>query len=375
METRRTAGGGASRLFAWVIGLSAVLAAGIWLAFQLSPWPSVLLIRHAFGEGAREASAALEKHVPADLKEWRDLRYDEADPDALLDLYAPANATGPLTTVVWIHGGAFISGDKQDIANYARVLAGQGFAVASVQYSLAPGAKYPKPVQQANRALGWLAAQSGRLPVDPARLVLAGDSAGAQIAAQLAALHSSGEYAGAVGIDPALAPGQLAGALLYCGPFDAALASGEGAFGEFMRTVFWSYFGDRDFPASPAAEEFSVPRHVTARFPPTFISAGNGDPLLEHSRALAEALERVGVQVEVLFFPDDYRPVLGHEYQFDLDSAAGREALERSVSFLSRLGADPPQEEPVFPALESVPVPARPREVESKPTLRQAPAL
>jgi hypothetical protein len=83
----------------------------------------------------------------------------------------------------------------------------------------------------------------------------------------------------------------------------------------------------------------------------------------------------VGVQVEVLFFPDDYRPVLGHEYQFDLDSAAGREALERSVSFLSRLGADPPEKELLPPAFESDPDAARSQQVESKSTLRQAPAL
>jgi len=337
MSFKRVVGGGAGRVLAWLLALAAGLAVVVWLAFQLSPWPSVLLIRHAFGEGARDASAALEKHVPADLREWHDLRYDPGDDDARLDLYAPAAASRPLTTVVWIHGGAFISGDKKDIANYARVLAGQGFAVASVQYSIAPGARYPTPLHQANRALGWLAAQSGELPVDPARLVLAGDSAGAQLAAQLAAVLSSPDYAKAVGIEPALAPGQLAGTLLYCGPFDASLATAEGAFGGFLRTVFWAYFGDKDFQASPLAHEFSVPRHVTADFPPTFISAGNGDPLLAHSLALAEALENVGAPVETLFFPAGLSPALGHEYQFDLDSDAGREALARSVSFLSRL--------------------------------------
>jgi acetyl esterase/lipase len=329
--------GGVGRVLAWLLGLCAGLLACVWLAFQLSPWPSVLLIRHAFGEGAREASEALEKHVPGDIREWRDLRYDSADPDALLDFYAPAGATRPLTTVVWIHGGAFISGDKQDVANYARVLAGQGFAVASVQYTLAPEAQYPTPVHQANRALGWLVTQADDLPVDPARLVLAGDSAGAQVAAQLAAALSSEAYAQEVGIAPALPPGQLAGALLYCGPFDASLADAEGDFGDFLRTVFWSYFGEKDFLGSPVAEQFSVPRHVTADFPATFISAGNGDPLLAHSLALAEALGKAGAPVETLFFPAGLSPALGHEYQFDLDSDAGRQALARSVSFLSRL--------------------------------------
>ena len=321
--------------------LLALLAAGLWAAFQLSPWPSVWLVRQAFDAGAREASAALEKHVPDGLREWRDLRYDADDPDGLLDLYAPAGATGPLTTVVWIHGGGFISGDKADIANYARVLAGQGFAVASVQYTLAPEAKYPTPVRQANRALAWLAAQGDTLPVDRRRLVLAGDSAGAQIAAQLAAALAAPAYGEALGIDPALPPGALAGVMLFCGPYDATQVKAEGAFGGFLRTVFWSYFGSKDFQASPAVQEFSVARHLTPEFPAAFVSVGNADPLRSHSLALVAGLEAQAVPVETLFFPDDHSPPLAHEYQFNLDTGAGREALARSVDFLRRRGAAP----------------------------------
>ncbi len=325
------------RWLAWSLGILAALALSVWLAFTLSPWPSVLLIRHVFDQGAAEASAKLDKHVPAGLREWTDLRYDAQDPDALLDLYAPAETTGPLLTVVWIHGGGFVSGDKRDLANYARVLAGQGFAVASVQYTIAPEARYPTPVRQANRALAFLAA-GGEWPVDPARLVLAGDSAGAQIAAQLAAALSSPGYARELGIDaPALAPGRLAGALLYCGPHDARLVSGGGPFGGFMRTVFWSYFGQKEVDGLPAARQFSVPLHVNAAFPPSFISVGNADPLKAHSVALAEALEAQGVPVTRLFFPEDHQPALAHEYQFDLDAADGQRALRESVAFLRAL--------------------------------------
>ena len=330
--------GGIGRMFGRVVLGLALLAGATWVAFQVSPWPSVLLIRHAFDQGAQEASAGLQKHVPADLREWRDLRYDPDDPDALLDLYAPAGASGPLTTVVWIHGGGFISGDKRDIANYARVLAGQGFAVASVQYTIAPEARYPTPVRQANRALAWLAAQAGPLPVDPGRLVLAGDSAGAQIAAQLTTALSSPGYAAAIGIEPALPVGQLAGAVLYCGPFDASLVSTEGAFGGFLRTVFWSYFGDKDFAGSADVAQFSVARHVVAGMPPVFVSVGNADPLKAHSIALVEALRSEGVPVQTLFFPDDHQPPLAHEYQFNLDTEAGQQALDESVSFLRGLG-------------------------------------
>jgi acetyl esterase/lipase len=81
----------------------------------------------------------------------------------------------------------------------------------------------------------------------------------------------------------------------------------------------------------------SVINYLTPDFPPTFISAGNGDPLLSHSLAFADVLRSRGVYVDSLFFTDDYSPALPHEYQFNLDTDAGNLALERSVKFLSGL--------------------------------------
>jgi acetyl esterase/lipase len=80
-----------------------------------------------------------------------------------------------------------------------------------------------------------------------------------------------------------------------------------------------------------------VPLHVSPSFPPSFVSAGNDDPLLPHTRGLVEALEQHGVDHDVLLFADDHEPGLGREYQFDLDGADGREALDRAVAFVHRV--------------------------------------
>jgi acetyl esterase len=81
----------------------------------------------------------------------------------------------------------------------------------------------------------------------------------------------------------------------------------------------------------------SVPHYVTPKFPPTFISAGNGDPLLPHSVAMADALAKEGVRVDRLFFAQEHTPSLPHEYQVNLDSDAGKLALARSLEFLSSI--------------------------------------
>ncbi|MCW2814108.1 MAG: Alpha/beta hydrolase fold-3 domain protein, partial [Nocardioides sp.] len=69
----------------------------------------------------------------------------------------------------------------------------------------------------------------------------------------------------------------------------------------------------------------------------TFICAGNGDPLLPHTHALVGALRRHGVDHDALLFADDHEPRLGHEFQFDLDSAEGRAASDRAVAFIHRV--------------------------------------
>ncbi|HET7801629.1 MAG TPA: alpha/beta hydrolase [Humibacillus xanthopallidus] len=309
-------------------------------AVRLSPWPAALAIRAVFDRGAARASAALAPHAPTDLVEVLGEAYAVADPDGRLDVFRP-DRTEPLPTVVWVHGGAFVSGSKDDVANYLRVLAGRGVTAVGVDYSIAPRKRYPTPVRQVAAALAHLVDHADRLGVDPSRIVLAGDSAGAQIAAQVASLWTDPAYAARVGIDVDLPPSGLRGVVLFCGAFDFELSHGSTKLGAWLvDTALWSYLGTRDHRSHPASALASVPQNVTGAFPPAFVSAGNADPLLAHSLGLVAALDAVGAPHETLFFADDHEPRLGHEFQFDLDTEPGRLALDRAVAFIERVTAD-----------------------------------
>ncbi|MFZ5877012.1 MAG: alpha/beta hydrolase [Nitrospirota bacterium] len=311
-----------------------------YVAVQVSPWPSALFYRALMDRGGRAAHQALERYVPAGVTAQLDERYDPADRDAYLDVFHPAQAeqtNQALPTIVWVHGGGWFSGSKELVSNYLKILAAKGYPTVGVGYTLAPEGNYPTPVRQVNAALAYLGQNAQRLRVDPSRLILAGDSAGAQIAAQLANVISVPSYARAVGVVPAVERSQLRGAILYCGAYELGLVDFNGGFGHFLRTAMWSYSGSKGFLSLPRLDPFSVLRYVTADFPPVFISAGNADPLLKHSRAFAAAAASQGVTVDTLFFPDNYAPGLPHEYQFNLDTDAGRLALDRSVEFLARV--------------------------------------
>jgi acetyl esterase/lipase len=336
LRLRRTPS--ARELAIGVLVAAGFFAASVFALLKLSPWPSALAIRFLFDTGGRAENAAIAKYVPYNIVARLDRRYDAADPDALLDAYYPAEIEGSaqaLPTIVWIHGGGFVAGDKSQAANYLKVLAGKGFVTIAVNYALAPRHLYPTPLREVNIALGYITAHARDLHVDASRIVLGGDSAGAHIAAQVANIITNPGYAKAVGIMPSIAPGQLAGALMYCGPFDVGVTHYTGPLGWIGTTAVWAYSGTRRFDRDPYFATASVTDHLSPRFPPAFITAGNGDPLLPESKIFAEALARQGVRVDTLFFPSDFSPAAHHDYQFALQTEAGRRALSRSLDFLS----------------------------------------
>jgi acetyl esterase/lipase len=249
-----------------------------------------------------KSAEGLEKYVPLGIAAILNARYDASDSDALLDVFFPAEIEDTerlLPTIVWIHGGGFLAGSKDHCANYLKILAAEGFAVVGVNYSLAPRRSYPEPLRQVNRALAFLGESAARFHTDPAKLFIAGDSAGAQIAAQLASIVSLPTYAHQVGITPSIKRSQIRGVILHCGVYGT---EGLNLNGLLTSTMLWSYLGSRNFAQDPRLAQFSVARHVTAEFPAMFISAGNGDSLLLQSVSLADTAERLGVTVDRLFF-------------------------------------------------------------------------
>ena len=277
-------------------------------------------------------------HVPSGITAVLNERYEPEDSNSRLDIYYPENTqpTEKLPVIVWIHGGSWVSGSKDCIANYAKILAGTGYVVAVVDYTLAPTQCHPYQLAQINKAFAFLMENAGRFYIDTEKVFLAGDSAGASLCAQLTNAIYLPSYAGLINITPSLTPAQLRGAILQCGPYDINLFNLDGFLSGFVKLIGKTYSGEDDFLNAPSFQPASVAQYVTADFPPTFISAGNNDPLEAQSIMLAQRLDSLGVYVDTLFFPKDYRPKLPHEYQFNLDGDAGKLALERTIAFLQK---------------------------------------
>ena len=95
----------------------------------------------------------------------------------------------------------------------------------------------------------------------------------------------------------------------------------------------WAYSGTKDF-TNPIIKEMSAYYHVTKKYPPVYISGGNGDPLTEaQAKPFAKLLNSIGVDVTTLFFDNNRTPALPHEYQFNLDTEAGKAAFVKTIEF------------------------------------------
>ena len=254
-------------------------------------------------------------------------------PTAYLDIYTPDGTGGrPRPVILWLHGGGFIAGSAATIADYTILLAHAGYTVASLDYSLAPRARYPVPVRQGNAALRYLRANAGRFGGDPPRIVLGGDSAGAQIASQLAAVQTDPALASSMGLTAVVPRAALRGVVLFCGIYDLRTVSGTGF--PALRTYLWAYTGTRDWTSYPEIDQLSTVQHITAQYPPTFLSDGDADPFRFQAAELASALRRNAVPLTILFWTGtgDH---LGHEYQFNFNLPEARTAFQRMLGFLA----------------------------------------
>ena len=129
--------------------------------------------------GARRAAS-----LPEGTKAVRDIAYvTNGHERQKLDLFIPAGATNPLPLIVWIHGGAWKAGSK-DQCPALRYLE-RGYAVASINYRLSQHAIFPAQIDDCKAAVRWLRADAEENHLDPERFAAWGSSAGGHLVALL----------------------------------------------------------------------------------------------------------------------------------------------------------------------------------------------
>jgi acetyl esterase len=265
-----------------------------------------------------------------DLPEMRDVIDHEIEgPGSVLRLrlFEPQSRAGR-GGIFYIHGGGWFHCNVETHGRIMRFLAASsGMTVCGIDYRLAPENPFPAPLEDCIAGWRWFVARAAQLDLDPRRLAIAGDSAGAHLALSLC-IHER---------DAGL---QLpAGASLFYGCFTPELKTesyhqkGGGAFGLTTLRMRW-YWANYLGAVADSPPELAAPLRADLRnVPPIYLGVADLDPVADDSRQLASRILRAGGSVELDVWPNAVHGFL----QMTRDVELARMALVKASQFLSRL--------------------------------------
>ncbi|WP_454674496.1 alpha/beta hydrolase [Achromobacter pestifer] len=201
----------------------------------------------------------------------------------LLDIYAPPGVDKP-PVVVFFYGGSWRNGSRADYKFVGDALASRGIMAVIADYRLYPAVSYPDFVEDSARAVAWTLQHIAEYGGDPARVYVAGHSAGGYNAAMVAL---DARWLARFGASPAM----LRGWIGMAGPYD------------FLPIVARDVKPVFHFPGTPPDSQPIA--HVSAAAPPTLLMAGLDDTTVDPHRnaeALAAALQAAHVPVTLVLY-------------------------------------------------------------------------
>ncbi len=249
----------------------------------------------------------------------RDVSYDPSHPVRRLDVWQPpaARAASPAPALLYIHGGGFRILSKETHWVMALTFARQGYVVFNIDYRLAPRNPFPAALEDAAEAYAWVITHAARYHADASRLILAGESAGANLVAALtlAACFPRPEPFARRVFDTALVPHAV---LPACGihqvtnpeRFRQRTPQLPRFITDRIEEVTRAYVGDArpDDPTFDLADPVRVLERDAAParpLPRAFLTCGTADPILDDTRRLHAALRRHGAIAEAKYYPGE----------------------------------------------------------------------
>ncbi|WP_195210537.1 alpha/beta hydrolase [Actinomarinicola tropica] len=241
--------------------------------------------------------------------------------DLRCDVYTPPGGAERAPAVILVHGGAWRQGDRTQLRGYGILLGSEGYVCIAPEYRLTPEAPWPAQIHDVKAAIRWVRAHADRLGIDPERIAIEGNSAGAHLALLAAGTQDVAAFEGEGG-NPGVSTHVAAALAIYPPTLFSAGPRERGAVPLLALTE------EGDDEVARLAGPLS---HVTADFPPTMLIHGTADetvPPLASIR-MYEALVEAKVPVELHMYADQ-------PHAFDAQPAFGRQCAAEMLLFLDR---------------------------------------
>ena len=270
-----------------------------------------------------------------DVEVTKDLRYGQ-DSAHRLDIYRSRIHQGVRPAVLYVHGGGFRLCSKDTHWPMALAFARRGYTVFNINYRLSPQHRYPAALEDLCQAYRWMLNELPRWGADPARVVLAGESAGANLVTALAVATSyprPEDFAQTVW-DLEHQPAAVVAACGLLQVSDPQRFARRRAFprwvGERLASIAGCYLPVRG--PSPLADPLNILEQESPQrpLPPFFAPVGTRDPLLDDTRRLGAAFSRHGATCEVAIYPGQI-----HAFHVMLWKAVARQCWRDQFEFLA----------------------------------------
>lgn len=202
-----------------------LLLALVFLFASISPYPTAWAVRALFSTTSYTDHENLSL-VKENITINENIKYDSTYKNNTLDIIYKSEYDLPMPVIFWIHGGAFVAGDKKDVTNYMIMLANEGYVIININYELAPRAKYPAPIIQVGEAYEFIIYSNDYPFIDKDSIYFGTDSAGVHIASQFILKETNQEYLSLLNtIDVTkdlkkVVNKEIKGAILFAGPYD-----------------------------------------------------------------------------------------------------------------------------------------------------------
>lgn len=240
-------------------------------------------------------------------------------------VYTPVAGGGSaLPCLVYFHGGGFVIGGLNTHDVLCRTLANEAAVrVVSVDYRLAPEARYPAAVEDCYAALEWIEANAGSLGIDANALAVGGDSAGGNLAAAVSLLARDKK-------GPSIAFQLLIYPVTDMAGSRAWGSRDEFAEGYFLekKTMEWfeeQYFGDGDAERREATASPLLAENLK-NLPPAYVITAGFDPLRDEGKAFADALAAAGNTVDYVNYEGMIHGFFNMQGALDVSRDAVKEA-------------------------------------------------
>ena len=246
--------------------------------------------------------------LPQGITQCRNISYGSHGKWNLLDVYYPDGTTEALPTIVSIHGGGYVYGTKELYRRYGMDMARRGFAFVNFNYRLAPKWHFPAPLWDVNSVMEWVCKNAARYHLDPSRVILVGDSAGAQLASQYAAIATNPNYAATFRMKVPEVTIRALG--LNCGMYDPKAFIGSNPTG-----VARDYLGCHCDPADP---RLRILEAIGPNYPAAHITTAHHDFLKAQALPMFDYLTAKGIPCRLDCYGSETDKKIGHVFHITI---------------------------------------------------------